>query len=149
MASLNRAKTKKVDLEDDHSSYDTVDCSDLKLVFRDDNILPLRPLKNKKKHLDIIIKRHFGTHTSKIRNGDFCEKVIDLHDHIRDKLLTETNNQIQALFTHLAGIVGITPIGGGAFCLRHMHYDVMKDMDVLSFIRLFFVIRAAWDDNPN
>ena len=143
-------KQKEADLEDDHS-YATVDYSDLRLVFRDDDILPLGPLKskNKKKHLEFIIKRHFGTHTSKTRRQGFCEKVIELHDHIREKLLTEANNQIQALFTHLAGIAGITPKGGGAFYLRHMHHDVMKHMDVLSFIRLFFVIRAAWDDNPH
>ena len=141
-------KQKEEDQEEDQS-YDTVDYSDLRLVFRDDDILPLGPLKNKKKHLEFIIKRHFGTHTSKIRKPDFCAQVIDLHEHIREKLLTEANNQIQALFTHLAGIAGITPKGGGAFCLRHIHHDVMKHKDVLSFIRLFFVIWAAWDDNPH
>ena len=54
-------------------------------------------------------------------------------------MLTEANNQIQALFTHLAGIGGITPNGGGAFCLRHMHHDVMKNMDVLSFIQSLLI----------
>ena len=86
-------KQKEIDLEDDHS-YATVDYSDLRLVFRDDDILPLGPLKNKNKHLKFIIKRYFGTHTSKTRKQGFCEKVIELYDHIREKLLTEANNQI-------------------------------------------------------
>ena len=38
---------------------------------------------------------------------------------------------------------------GGCVFFRHMHHDVMEKMDVISFLKFFFVVRAAWDDNTD
>ena len=56
---------------------------------------------------------------------------------------------ITSFFCTLASISGLSSNDGGMFLFRHIPNSLITNWDLKNLSCYFFIVRAAWDDNPD
>ena len=138
MVSLNWLDWERADLEQRHMCGRTLSRHDISKIGG----------KPKMSHIKQLIKDKYGERSSKIDDSDEQNFVRDSHEKLRFRIKNESAQLVKYLYCSLAKTVGITSQGGGKFSFVNIFDDILQKWDEASFLRAFFVIRAAWDDNP-
>lgn len=113
------------------------------LKFGPEDINPLG--KPSEEHIKIIVEKHFGKRSLKLKDESFLQKVFKKHEEIRIKVLNESIPLILDMFLGLATIVGLKTSGGGKFNFKNISDEVVTFWTMDAWIKTFFVLRSAWD----
>ena len=127
-------------IEDIESGYkDTI------LLFHHDDISDSKPTEE---HITKIISSVFGKFSAKVKDKRFREMVLSKHEEVRKRVSHESTPLVLSLFCGLASIAGMKASGGGGFHFRNISNDITDNWSHAALLRTFFVLRAAWDENP-
>ena len=99
-------------------------------------------------HVKKILREKYGERSSKIDDPKEHNFVIEAHERLRKRITKESSQLVKYIYTSLAKTVGIESSGGGKFSFVNICDDIVQKWDEVAFVRAFFVIRAAWDENP-
>ena len=99
-------------------------------------------------HISKLIESHFGKRSMKSSNTHFHRSIADHHEAIRSRIFHEAGPLVIAYYCSLANIVGLYNHGGGSFIFKNIADELVHKWTLDSFVRTFFVLRGAWDDNP-
>ena len=102
----------------------------------------------KGKHVTEIIRAKYGDRSTRRDNLWFKDFFLLSHDSLRRKIGQEDSQIIIYHFCALSVIAGLRNTGGGKFCFSNIADEIEEAWDGEAFLKTFFVIRAAWDDNP-
>ena len=115
------------------------------LLFRHDDISDSRPTDE---HITKIISSVYGKFSSKVKDTCFREMVFSKHEEVRKRVAHESTPLVLSLFCGLATTAGMKASGGGGFHFRNISNDITDNWSHAALLRTFFVLRAAWDENP-
>ena len=102
----------------------------------------------KDKHITEIMRAKYGDRSTKL-NDPYLKDLVKLsHESLRKKICHEASQIISDHFCALSAIAGLRNSGGGKFRFSNIADELEEAWDGQAFIKTFFVIRAAWDDNP-
>ena len=115
--------------------------------FRKNDIEP--EMKLNLEDIKTIVSDRYGKHSKNARDENFLKLVTEENNRVRKRVFAEAGPLVTSIFCSLAEIAGISKIDGGTFLFRHIPNGFIHNWDLKNLVKLFFVIRAAWDDNPN
>ena len=120
--------------------------SDVTSFWKDD-IEPEKKLKLE--DVKTIVSDRYGKRSKHISDENFLKLVTEENYRIRKRVFAEASPLVTSIFCSLAEISGISKSNGGTFLFRHIPNGFIHNWDLKNLVNFFFVIRAAWDDNPN
>ena len=94
------------------------------------------------------IRAKYGRASQKASDTAFVTSVIEEHEKIRKRVSAEASPLVTSYFCSLASIAGLDSNDGGVFMFRHIPNVLIAKWDVKHLAKYFFIVRAAWDDNP-
>ena len=118
-----------------------------KTSFGEKDIEPEK--KRTLEELKNIASNIYGKHSKKANDNKFLEEVQKEHKIVRKRVFSEAGPLITSCYCSLASISGLSTTDGGTFLFRHIPKNLIIQWNLKSLVRYFFIIRAAWDDNPN
>ena len=98
-------------------------------------------------HIKKIITDKFGDRSSKIDSIEEQKFIKITHEHLRKRICNEAGQLLKEIYCALAKAAGLQSTGGGSFYFKNITNEILDNWDEKSFLKTFFVIRAAWDDN--
>ena len=115
--------------------------------FRKNDIEPEKRLKLE--DVKTIVSDRYGKRSKHISDENFLKLVTEENYRIQKRVFAEASPLVTSIFCSLAEISGISKSDGGTFRFRHIPHSFIHNWDLRNLVKFFFVIRAAWDDNPN